>query len=215
MSLRERTLSQYSRIARDPANAEPTRRSPGFLRFRCRTFRALARVERPTGTDRRSQSPRDCVNPPRRNEEASTSVLAFSIWLSSQNVSLPVLRTHRRVREVGLDAQPVPPAHGARRVERLPDTTQQHGPDCAGRGPGRSRSTLGHRIKRDAGLNKKRRPTGGVSLDSVREGGLEPPCPHGHTDLNRARLPISPLALTGRNPGNQGNRLSEIITVGL
>jgi hypothetical protein len=28
----------------------------------------------------------------------------------------------------------------------------------------------------------------------VREGGLEPPCPHGHTDLNRARLPISPLA---------------------
>src|SRR6187402_2863434 len=30
----------------------------------------------------------------------------------------------------------------------------------------------------------------------VREGGLEPPCPHGHTDLNRARLPISPLALT-------------------
>ena len=31
---------------------------------------------------------------------------------------------------------------------------------------------------------------------TVREGGLEPPCPHGHTDLNRARLPISPLAQT-------------------
>ena len=30
----------------------------------------------------------------------------------------------------------------------------------------------------------------------VREGGLEPPCPLGHTDLNRARLPISPLAQT-------------------
>ncbi len=30
----------------------------------------------------------------------------------------------------------------------------------------------------------------------VREGGVEPPCPHGHTDLNRARLPIPPLALT-------------------
>ena len=29
---------------------------------------------------------------------------------------------------------------------------------------------------------------------TVREGGLEPPCPHGHTDLNRARLPISPPA---------------------
>ena len=32
----------------------------------------------------------------------------------------------------------------------------------------------------------------------VREGGLEPPCPHGHTDLNRARLPISPLARDSR-----------------
>ena len=28
----------------------------------------------------------------------------------------------------------------------------------------------------------------------VREGGLEPPCPLGHTALNRARLPIPPLA---------------------
>ncbi|GAA4675993.1 hypothetical protein GCM10025780_20730 [Frondihabitans cladoniiphilus] len=30
----------------------------------------------------------------------------------------------------------------------------------------------------------------------VREGGLEPPRPHEHTDLNRARLPIPPLAPT-------------------
>ena len=30
---------------------------------------------------------------------------------------------------------------------------------------------------------------------SVREGGVEPPRPFGHTDLNRARLPIPPLAL--------------------
>ena len=30
----------------------------------------------------------------------------------------------------------------------------------------------------------------------MREGGVEPPRPHGHTDLNRARLPIPPLALT-------------------
>jgi len=29
----------------------------------------------------------------------------------------------------------------------------------------------------------------------VREGGVEPPHPFGHTDLNRARLPIPPLAL--------------------
>ena len=28
----------------------------------------------------------------------------------------------------------------------------------------------------------------------VREGGVEPPHPYGHTDLNRARLPIPPLA---------------------
>ena len=39
---------------------------------------------------------------------------------------------------------------------------------------------------------------GRICLNLVREGGLEPPCPHGHTDLNRARLPISPLALTCR-----------------
>ena len=31
----------------------------------------------------------------------------------------------------------------------------------------------------------------------VREGGVEPPRPLGHTDLNRARLPIPPLALVG------------------
>jgi hypothetical protein len=29
---------------------------------------------------------------------------------------------------------------------------------------------------------------------SVREGGVEPPRPFGHTDLNRARLPVPPLA---------------------
>src|SRR5215203_4472569 len=31
-------------------------------------------------------------------------------------------------------------------------------------------------------------------LGLVREGGVEPPRPFGHTDLNRARLPIPPLA---------------------
>ena len=33
----------------------------------------------------------------------------------------------------------------------------------------------------------------------VREGGVEPPRPHGHTDLNRARLPIPPLAQVSYN----------------
>lgn len=31
-------------------------------------------------------------------------------------------------------------------------------------------------------------------ISGVREGGVEPPRPCGHTDLNRARLPIPPLA---------------------
>ena len=34
----------------------------------------------------------------------------------------------------------------------------------------------------------------------MREGGVEPPRPLGHTDLNRARLPIPPLAQVTRSP---------------
>ena len=41
----------------------------------------------------------------------------------------------------------------------------------------------------------------------VREGGVEPPRPFGHTDLNRARLPIPPLA---REAG-QGYPSAEIL----
>ena len=37
-----------------------------------------------------------------------------------------------------------------------------------------------------------------TSLLRVREGGVEPPRPFGHTDLNRARLPIPPLAREAR-----------------
>ncbi|MCW2821556.1 MAG: hypothetical protein JWR64_1351, partial [Marmoricola sp.] len=37
-----------------------------------------------------------------------------------------------------------------------------------------------------------------ISRDVVREGGVEPPRPFGHTDLNRARLPIPPLARAWR-----------------
>src|SRR5699024_11853453 len=46
---------------------------------------------------------------------------------------------------------------------------------------------------------------------AVREGGLEPPCPLEHTDLNRARLPIPPLARnfgTG-NSTHQGRRFRQ------
>jgi hypothetical protein len=44
--------------------------------------------------------------------------------------------------------------------------------------------------------NKPRSEDRGLSL--VREGGVEPPRPFGHTDLNRARLPIPPLARAGK-----------------
>ena len=41
--------------------------------------------------------------------------------------------------------------------------------------------------------DKRRKAPKGLSY-VVREGGVEPPRPFGHTDLNRARLPIPPLA---------------------
>jgi hypothetical protein len=40
----------------------------------------------------------------------------------------------------------------------------------------------------------------GVPGCGVREGGVEPPRPFGHTDLNRARLPIPPPARRLQNP---------------
>ncbi len=51
-------------------------------------------------------------------------------------------------------------------------------------------------------LRRRSKPTGSavdVRRNRVREGGVEPPHPFGHTDLNRARLPIPPLA---RVPSN-------------
>src|SRR5690606_18933414 len=57
------------------------------------------------------------------------------------------------------------------------------------RPPGRCRQTR-------AAPDQIIRPGAAVVL--VREGGVEPPRPLGHTDLNRARLPIPPLA---RVPG--------------
>ena len=38
----------------------------------------------------------------------------------------------------------------------------------------------------------------------VREGGVEPPLHHWNTDLNRARLPIPPLARTQKQYGEWG-----------
>ena len=54
------------------------------------------------------------------------------------------------------------------------------------------------RSGRDAGTGTFRGPCfrwcGSAASPLVREGGVEPPRPFGHTDLNRARLPIPPLA---------------------
>jgi hypothetical protein len=43
-------------------------------------------------------------------------------------------------------------------------------------------------------------PSGLDAVRFVREGGVEPPHPFGHTDLNRARLPIPPLARGSERP---------------
>ena len=44
----------------------------------------------------------------------------------------------------------------------------------------------------------------------VREGGVEPPHPFEYTDLNRARLPIPPLALFSFAEASQGYRLRSL-----
>jgi hypothetical protein len=43
-------------------------------------------------------------------------------------------------------------------------------------------------------MQDRQSDAGRILLVLVREGGVEPPRPLGHTDLNRARLPIPPLA---------------------
>lgn len=45
----------------------------------------------------------------------------------------------------------------------------------------------------------------------VRKGGVEPPRPHGHTDLNRARLPIPPLAHTDSQLRTSQPRLTYLL----
>ena len=52
-----------------------------------------------------------------------------------------------------------------------------------------------------------------MELSVVREGGLEPPRPLRHQDLNLARLPITPLARHGHNTSRLvGNRF-EVVTM--
>jgi hypothetical protein len=45
----------------------------------------------------------------------------------------------------------------------------------------------------------------------VRKGGVEPPRPYGHTDLNRARLPIPPLARTDSQLRTSQPRLTYLL----
>src|SRR5690606_25578605 len=58
------------------------------------------------------------------------------------------------------------------------------------------RPSMAHETAHGPGMGTAE-PLGTVGIPpfrSVRKGGVEPPRPFGHTDLNRARLPIPPLA---------------------
>ena len=64
---------------------------------------------------------------------------------------------------------------------------------------------------------KKAPPHDDVSWEPfslVREGGVEPPHPFEYTDLNRARLPIPPLALCPFAGASQGYRLKSLTVKG-
>ena len=58
------------------------------------------------------------------------------------------------------------------------------------------------RLDADEGSVGRARWTAVIENCVVREGGVEPPRPFGHTDLNRARLPIPPLA---QHPDGRGS----------
>lgn len=73
-----------------------------------------------------------------------------------------------------------------RRQPAAPEVTGEDGAASHDAGPG------------DPDPRRRTRPRSsdrGLVAWVVREGGVEPPRPFGHTDLNRARLPIPPLAL--------------------
>src|SRR3954466_8385993 len=59
------------------------------------------------------------------------------------------------------------------------------------------------------------RGAGSWSLIVVREGGVEPPHPFGYTDLNRARLPIPPLARVRTNLPSGGRRTDDEVSTGV
>jgi hypothetical protein len=108
---------------------------------------------------------------------------------------------HRHAQDFTVDVGGRPRAgrHRGRRPAGLRDGGSAPGGLGRGARAGRRRALDGAARGRDprggpwrgtAAGQKPQRP--GASL--VREGGVEPPRPFGHTDLNRARLPIPPLA---------------------
>ncbi len=74
--------------------------------------------------------------------------------------------------------------------------------------PGRAGATPVLLIKRESGLDWTSPRSSDLGL-TVREGGVEPPRPFGHTDLNRARLPIPPPARRPRRVGRDRTTASK------
>ena len=73
-------------------------------------------------------------------------------------------------------------------------------PLCGGtRRPVAARGSEPGAVRPSARRQRPGTPRRARPADRVREGGVEPPRPFGHTDLNRARLPIPPLAPEARS----------------
>src|SRR5690349_3465903 len=81
------------------------------------------------------------------------------------------------------------PANRARSLARLARLSWSSGTVAPTRRTSRAAPRPGHPLSGRPGLSSRE-----LSRVAVREGGVEPPRPFGHTDLNRARLPIPPLA---------------------
>ena len=82
-----------------------------------------------------------------------------------------------------------PPAHTAARPNKV------HAAPRTPAGPQATRENRSGDTAAASRENKNRRPRR-ICGFIVREGGVEPPLHHWNTDLNRARLPIPPLART-------------------
>jgi hypothetical protein len=100
-------------------------------------------------------------------------------------------RQHLEARRPGLSGAE------SRRGPHAPPSTPRP-PRCStGHARGTERDVAARRVapERHRGLRPLRpQASDRGSSCRVREGGLEPPCPFGHTALNRARLPFPPLA---------------------